>query len=45
MKGIVEKLLVKNEDLLSNLLGLLMKVGLPLIKNVLTPLGNSVLIT
>ena len=45
LKGTTEKTNSQEEGLLSNFLGPLMKVGLPLMKNVLTPLSKSVLIS
>ena len=41
MKGTTEKTISKEEGLLSNFLGPLIKVGLPLKKNVLTALTKS----
>ena len=41
LKGTTEEVIIQERELLGNLLAPLMKVGLPLMKNVLTPLGKS----
>ena len=45
LKGTPKKVMNQKGGFLQNVLGLLMKVGLPLMKNVLTPLAKSIFIS